>query len=140
MKTEKVSVNLSPTELGQIDLLVERGLYDNRSDFMRAAARKALETHAADFQQFLEPRHLKDEAETELMWALGIARLTKSEVAHFISKGKKLNIRVIGIFNVEGSITPEEIKQVVLSCKVSGKLIADDSVKDALGYLRESGN
>jgi Arc/MetJ-type ribon-helix-helix transcriptional regulator len=129
MKTEKISVNLSPAELGQIDLLVERGVFDNRSDFMRAAARKSLEGYAEVFKQFLEPGYLKEDKDISLMWAVGISGLTKNEIAHLIATGKKINIRVIGLFKIAGNITPEEIRQTVLSCKIHGKLMASDEVK-----------
>jgi hypothetical protein len=131
MKTEKVSVNLSPTELGQIDLLVERGFFDSRSDFMRTAARKSLESYASDFRQFLEPEHLKSEG-SDLVWGVGIIGLTKGEVTRLISKGKKIHIRVIGLYTIAKNITAEEIRQTVLSCKVYGKLIANDEAKTAL--------
>jgi len=140
MKTEKVSVNLSPTELGQIDLLVERGLFDGRSDFMRSAARKALEGYAADFKQFLEPEHLKEEEESNLMWAIGIAGLTKGEVTRLIAKGKKFHVRVIGLYHIASSVTPDEIRQLILSCKVYGKLTASDEVKAVLRDIEERGN
>ncbi|MCL2203682.1 MAG: hypothetical protein FWB88_07060 [Defluviitaleaceae bacterium] len=140
MKTEKVSVNLSPTELGQIDLLVERGLFDGRSDFMRSAARKTLEGYASDFRQFLEPEHLKGEEESDLMWAIGISGLTKGEATHLIAKGKKIHVRVIGLYNIAKGITPEEIRQIILSCKVYGKLTASDEVKEALRDIEERGN
>ena len=137
MKTEKVSVNLSPTELGQIDLLVDRGLFDSRSDFMRSAARKSLEGYTVDFQQFLEPEYLKNEKESDLIWAVGIMGLTKSEVTRLIMKGKKIHIRIIGLYTIAKNITPEEIQQSVLSCKVYGKLIASEEVKGALRNIEE---
>ncbi|MCL2215930.1 MAG: hypothetical protein FWB91_02795 [Defluviitaleaceae bacterium] len=122
MKTEKASVNLSPTELGQIDLLVERGLFDGRSDFMRSAARKTLEGYASDFRQFLEPEYLK------------------GEVTRLIAKRKKFHVRVIGLYNIAKGITPEEIRQIILSCKVYGKLTASDEVKEVLRDIEERGN
>ena len=138
MKTEKVSVNLSPAELGQIDLLVERGLFDGRSDFMRSAARKTLEGYASHFQQFLEPDYLKGDAGSELKWAIGVSVLTKDEVTRLIAKGTKFHVRVIGLFNIAKSITPEEIRQLVLSCKVYGKLAASDEVKEVLREIEEN--
>ncbi|MCL2203354.1 MAG: ribbon-helix-helix protein, CopG family [Defluviitaleaceae bacterium] len=132
MKTEKVSVNLSPAELGQIDLLVARGVFDNRSDFMRAAARKTLEGYADSFKQFLEPEHLKEESTSALHRAIGISFLDQNEIAHMLAKGKKMHIRVIGLLNIAKSITPEQIKETILSCKVYGKLSASDEVKAIL--------
>jgi len=140
VKTEKVSVNLSPTELGQIDLLVERGLFDGRSDFMRSAARKSLESYASDFQQFLEPEYLKGEEGSNLIWAVGIAELTKGEVTRLINKGNKIHVRIIGLYIIAKNITPDEIRQSVLSCKIYGKLMASDEVKEALRDIEAGGN
>ena len=140
MKTEKVCVNLTPTELGQIDLLIERGLYDSRSDFLRTAGRKQLENYAADIQQFLEPAHLQVEDSTSLMWALGISGLTKGEIDDLIAKRRKIHIRVIGMFTISDKATVEEIRQVVESCKVRGKLVASPEIKAALQEIEERSN
>ena len=140
MKTEKVCVNLTPTELGQIDLLIERGLYDSRSDFMRTAARKQLENYANDIQQFLEPTQLTEDEKISLMWSLGISGLTKSGIEELLAKGKKAHIRAIGVFTISDKATVEEIRQVVDSCKVYGKLVAKPEIKAALLEIEERRN
>jgi Arc/MetJ-type ribon-helix-helix transcriptional regulator len=33
-ETEKITLNLGPVDLGQIDLLVQEGFYSNRTDFI----------------------------------------------------------------------------------------------------------
>ncbi|MCL2628395.1 MAG: hypothetical protein FWD44_06860 [Oscillospiraceae bacterium] len=137
MKTEKISVNLSPVELGQIDCLVERGLFDSRSDFMRSAARKSLDNYSDEFQKFLNPEHLSGES-TGLWFTIGITALSKNDVKNFIASNKKINIRVIGLLNISNSITPNEIKQVVKSCKVHGKLVASKEAKEALREIEET--
>jgi len=139
MKTEKVSVNLSPVELGQIDCLVERGLFDNRSDFIRAAARKSLEDYTEDIRQFLEPKNLENES-TGLTFIFGIGALSKDEIKNYIQKNKKIHIRVIGMFSISKNVTPEEIKQVVQSCRVHGVLIASEEVSAALKEIAENDN
>jgi len=139
MKTEKISVNLSPVELGQIDYLVESGLYDSRSDFMRSAARKTLENYTENIKEFLDSSKLPSE-QTSFTFAIGISGLTKKEVQHAIATNTKISIRVIGLFTISGSITPEEIRQVVVSCKVHGKLIASKEVKATLAEIESEGN
>jgi len=140
MKTEKVSVNLSPTELGQIDMLVEMGLFDSRSDFMRSSARKSLENYASHFQQFLKPEDLKDEEESNLTWGIGIMGLTKSEVNRLLAKGKKIHVRIIGLYTIPKNVTPDDIRQLILSCKVYGKLVASDEIKEVLREIEEREN
>ena len=45
-ETEKVTINLGPVDLGQIDLLVQEGFYSNRTDFIGTAIRNQLAQHA----------------------------------------------------------------------------------------------
>jgi len=141
MKTEKISVNLSPVELGQIDYLVGRGLFDSRSDFMRSAARKALERYEAEIRLFISPEHHLDiEAEGKsrnFMFSLGVLGITKNEVARMIKERKKTHIRVIGVFVIPAGITPGEICQVVASCKVYGKIAASKEVIDVLKEIEK---
>lgn len=132
MKTEKVSVNLSPTELGLIDLLVERGMFDNRSDFMRASARKTLEGYENSVDEFLHPSFLFDESKITLVCALGVAELTQSHISHCIYHNKKIHIRAIGLLKVADGITPQDILATVDSCKIHGKIAASQEVKAIL--------
>jgi len=53
-KTEKITLNLSLIDLGQIDLLVQEGFYANRTDFLRTAARAQLAVHAEALQRTVE--------------------------------------------------------------------------------------
>jgi Arc/MetJ-type ribon-helix-helix transcriptional regulator len=43
---EKITINLGPVDLGQIDLLVQEGFYQNRTDFIRTAIRNQLTAHS----------------------------------------------------------------------------------------------
>ena len=45
-ETEKITINLGLVDLGQIDLLVQEGFYQNRTDFIRTAIRNQLGAHA----------------------------------------------------------------------------------------------
>ncbi len=37
-KSEKITINIGPVDLGQIDLLVDEGFYANRTDFIRTGS------------------------------------------------------------------------------------------------------
>ena len=139
MKTEKISVNLSPVELGQIDYLVERGLYDSRSDFMRSAARKVLEGHADKVKEFLEPENFNDEP-VHPVFVLGAGVMSKSHIQRAIANNLKLKIRVIGLCTVPDNVTPDEIRQAVISFKVYGKLIASKEVRAVLEEIEAENN
>ena len=44
--TEKITINMSPVDLGQVDLLVSEGFYSNCTDFIRTAIRNQINVHA----------------------------------------------------------------------------------------------
>ena len=48
---EKITVNMPPVHLGQIDLLVQEGFYQNRTDFIRTAIRNQLNVHVEAVKQ-----------------------------------------------------------------------------------------
>ncbi len=50
-ETEKITINRSAVDLGKIDLLVQEGLYSNRTDFIRTAIRNQLDMHSIELQQ-----------------------------------------------------------------------------------------
>jgi Arc/MetJ-type ribon-helix-helix transcriptional regulator len=48
---EKITINMGPVDLGQIDLLVREGFYQNRTDFIRTAIRNQIGEHAEAVKQ-----------------------------------------------------------------------------------------
>ncbi|MCL2203382.1 MAG: hypothetical protein FWB88_05545 [Defluviitaleaceae bacterium] len=133
VKTEKITINLTPTEVGQIDYLVERGLYTNRSDFIRLAIRKQADSHTGDINQFLAPAVPETDG-MRYFGGLGIFRLTHVYVENLITFNAKVHIRVVGALTIDKAITREQLSQVVASIKVHGKTFAEDEVKQ---FLRE---
>ena len=55
---EKITINMPPVDLGQIDLLVREGFYQNRTDFIRTAIRNQLGTHADAVRQTVVRKEL----------------------------------------------------------------------------------
>ena len=45
-RSEKITINLGLIDLGQIDLLVSEGFFTNRTDFIRTAIRRQLESRS----------------------------------------------------------------------------------------------
>ena len=48
---EKITINMAPVDLGQIDLLVQGGFYQNRTDFIRTAIRNQPNSHSEAVRQ-----------------------------------------------------------------------------------------
>ncbi|MGG5820873.1 hypothetical protein [Falsiroseomonas sp. HW251] len=57
-ESEKVKINLGHIDLGHIDLLVQDGLYGNRTDFIRTAICNQIERHAEAERQSVVRRGL----------------------------------------------------------------------------------
>jgi hypothetical protein len=56
--SEKITINLGPIDLGQIDLLVSEGFYANRTDLIRTAIRNQLNLHADVVRQTVARKSL----------------------------------------------------------------------------------
>ena len=129
MKSEKITVNLTPTELAQIDYLVDKGMYVGRSDFIRLAIRKQVEAHQSDFDQFTKFSNEMVTDNIRPSVAIGILSLGEYALQSYIIKGEKLNINVIGVLSFKDDVTIELLEKAVANIKVHGKIIAKDEVK-----------
>ena len=50
-RSEKITINIGLVDLGQIDLLVSEGFFANRTDFIRTAIRRQLESRSGAVRQ-----------------------------------------------------------------------------------------
>jgi Arc/MetJ-type ribon-helix-helix transcriptional regulator len=125
--TEKITVNLSPLDLGKIDLLAEQGHYSNRTDFIRAAIRAQLESHLWDFQQALRLRP----------FVMGIASYGKKELEYHRARHRKLQLDIVGALYIGRDVTPELALEVIESVRVRGMFNASPEVKAALADRTE---
>ena len=120
--TEKITINLSATDLGRIDLLAEEGFYSNRTDFIRTAIRKELDSHQDVVQKSVVRREM----------VLGIISHSRKSLERHIAKKVKLDINVVGGLILAKDVTPEIAVGAIRSVKVYGVLRASDAVKEAL--------
>jgi len=128
-ETEKLTINLGAVELAQIDVLVEQGLYSNRSDFIRTAIRKDLEGQREKIERQLKPLASKQEWET----VIGIGGVDKTVLEEWAAAGnEKMNISGIGVFIVPKDISVELFEKAVGKCIVRGKLVASDEIREAI--------
>ncbi|MEW6181366.1 MAG: CopG family transcriptional regulator [Chloroflexota bacterium] len=120
---EKVTINLSVVDLGQIDVLVEEGYYSSRTDFLRTAARAQLEKQAETLQQILRRRGL----------SMGVLRLSRKELEEYAEKGEKLDVRVVGMLAIDADVPPQLAAAVIGNLQVFGVVRASRAVRAALG-------
>lgn len=133
--SEKVSVNFSAMELGQIDALVEQGFYSDRSDLIRTAVRAELDKRSNDLEIILKaksPYEILSSDKDGLIVMTGILRLGKKELEAYKAGGIKLVIKMIGAFIIEKDVSPDLVKETIQSAKVWGKINATDEIKKIL--------
>jgi Arc/MetJ-type ribon-helix-helix transcriptional regulator len=121
--TEKITINLGFVDLGRIDLLVEEGFYTNRTDFIRAAVRSLLASHAVEVGQLIERRTLD----------VGLREFTADDLEAARVAGEVLHIKVVGLARLAPDISPALAQATIGSINVLGALQASAEVRAALG-------
>jgi len=132
-ETEKITINLGIVDLAQVDVLVEQGLYSNRSDLIRSAIRKQLEHQKEDIERALTPMGSK----VKWDWMVGIVGVEKTVLEEYSEQNEKLNISAVGMFIVPKNISVELFEKAVARCIVRGKLVASDEIKEVIRKMNE---
>ena len=120
--TEKITSNMGPVDLGQIDLLVREGFYSNRTDFIRTAIRNQLATHAEVVRQTAARQTL----------VLGVQHFTRRDLEAVRAAGERLSINVLGLATIADDVSPELAQATIESVVVLGAFRASAAVKRAL--------
>jgi Arc/MetJ-type ribon-helix-helix transcriptional regulator len=121
-ETEKITVNMSVVDLGKIDLLVQEGLFSNRTDFIRTAIRNQLENHEFELTQSVM-RH---------SFGIGVFSYNRKDLEDAKAEGKSIKFTVIGLLRLANDISPELAAQTVEEVHVRGVFRAPAAVKEAL--------
>lgn len=121
-ETEKITINLGLVDLGQIDLLVQEGFYQNRTDFIRMAIRNQLSSHAEAVNQTVARKTL----------VLGLQHYTRRDLEAVRASGETLQIKVLGLASIADDVPPELALETIDSLEVLGAFRASPAVKAAL--------
>jgi Arc/MetJ-type ribon-helix-helix transcriptional regulator len=119
---EKITINMGPVDLGQIDLLVREGFYQNRTDFIRTAIRNQLNTHDEVVRQVVVRKEL----------VLGLQHYTRGDLEAVRAAGETLEIKVLGLASIGDDVSPELALETIASLEVLGAFRASPAVKAAL--------
>ncbi len=119
---EKITINMAPVDLGQIDLLVQEGFYQNRTDFIRTAIRNQLTTHAESVRQTVSRKEL----------VLGLQHYTRHDLEAVRAGGETLEIKALGLASIADDVSPELALATIDSIVVLGAFRASPAVKAAL--------
>ncbi|MEC5409356.1 CopG family transcriptional regulator [Paraburkholderia sp. MPAMCS5] len=121
-ESEKITINVGPVDLGQIDLLVLEGFYSNRTDLIRTAIRNQLALHAQAVQETVTRRAL----------VLGLQHFSRQDLEAVRAAHQRLTIQVLGLASIARDVTPELALATIDSVLVMGAFHAPAAVKAAL--------
>jgi Arc/MetJ-type ribon-helix-helix transcriptional regulator len=121
-RTEKITINIGLVDLGLIDLLVEEGFYSNRTDFIRAAIRRQLDSRATTVDDTVQRRAL----------TLGTRYLSRRDLEAVRDAGQQIELRVLGLATIADDVSPELALATIASVEVLGAFRAPRAVKAAL--------
>jgi len=120
--TEKITINLSPVDLGRIDVLVEQGLFSNRTDLIRSAIRTLLSK---------EERVIED-VTTRKSFSIGVIMLNRRDLERLREEKKKVAYRIIGSLMLSKDIDPDLARETIESISVRGSLRMSAKLREAL--------
>ena len=122
--SEKVSVNMNIATLSQIDLLVDKGYYSNRSDFINQAVREALHEKKSVIEEMS-----KQQNDLDFRWFIGVMSLEKEELLKSKENQVKIKIKGYGLLGIDSELDDLVIENVE-SIAVKGKVICSDRIKN----------
>ena len=121
-ETEKITINMNIIDLGKVDLLVQEGFYQNRTDFIRTAIRSQLDKHEVAVQNSI----IRNE------FGLGVFGCSRDDLEKALANGERKNFNVIGLLVIQSNVTPELADQAIDSIRLIGSFRASDEVKAIL--------
>ncbi|GFN29883.1 CopG family transcriptional regulator [Paenibacillus xylaniclasticus] len=127
---EKVSINLGPVDLGQIDLLVDQGYYNNRTDFIRIAIKSLLDSHSAAITEIKDKKY----------FVVGVLDFDREQLEEMRRDGTRLDIKLIGGLVLSNDITVELAKATIGKARIFGTIRAREDVKTFLRSLQSHSN
>jgi Arc/MetJ-type ribon-helix-helix transcriptional regulator len=121
-KSEKITINVGLVDLGQIDLLVNEGFFANRTDFIRTAIRRQLESRSSAVDKTVARREL----------TLGREHYSRHDLEELRDSGRMVELRVLGLASIADDVSPELALATIAAVEVLGAFRAPRAVKAAL--------
>ncbi|MFW9924437.1 MAG: hypothetical protein ACFFDW_14230 [Candidatus Thorarchaeota archaeon] len=143
-KMEKITVNLPPVELGRIDLLVEAGIYPTRTEFIRSAIRKILDSHEeyiADRLEMLRKEttgiETKEEEAISSLFGMGVMNLGKKNFERALAQNKKIHVTFVGLLVIDKNVSAQLVEKTVEKVRVYGVIKASNEVRKSLEKINQ---
>ena len=125
---EKITFNITPVDLGRVDMLVEEGFYQNRSDFIRAAVRRELDSHQGD---------LAAKGARLPSWTAGTVRYTRQDLETMARGSEKLDLNGVGSLVIEADVPASLVEWVFGRIRWYGTIEAQPAILRVLERKRE---
>lgn len=126
LEPEKITITLTPVDLGKIDLLVAEGLFHNRTDLIRDAIRRVLDQHVRLIENKVQ-MHKVD---------VGSVDISAADLEELRSKGIRVNVKVIGRCTIRDDVTEDLASETIESLTVYGVLRAPRAVLEVINRRR----
>ena len=125
LQTEKVSASIDAADAARIDLLIDRGLYADRSDFISKAITDLLAK-----QEPVIDEALSEERKEHSAFFIGITKLDKNDFLEYKYRGERISIKGYGQLILESGID-DLIFETVESIHVVGSVSCSERVRKA---------
>src|SRR5450432_4529843 len=109
-RSEKITINVGLVDLGQIDLLVSEGFFANRTDFIRTAIRRQLESRSSAVDRTVARREL----------ALGSEHYSRRDLEALRDAGRMIEVRVLGLARIADDVSPDLALETIAAVEVLG--------------------
>ena len=143
VKMEKLTINLPPIEIGRMDILVETGYYPSRTEFIRAAIRKTLDSHQEfidtqikQYKEIFDEADMVEDKKYSKFFSMGVINLSKNYFDKVLAQNKKIKLQVVGLLVIDKKVTANLILKTVEFIRVFGVLKATPAVKSALNQIK----
>lgn len=127
MNTEKVSVNVNVVDLGKIELLIEKGVYTNKTDFMIKAIANELNKNEAFIQTTVT------ELDTDVHVQIGRVTYNAEKLTKLRASKMCQKLYVIGRLTIEDDVTLDMARATLLSIRVFGPSKMPAELRDYYG-------
>lgn len=114
MNTEKVSVNVNVVDVGKMELLVEKGIYTNKTDFMIKAITNELNKNEHILDSTIK------EMDTDVHVQIGKVHYDKDKLLSMRAANTGNKLYVIGRLIIDQDVPLALAKDTLLSIKVFG--------------------
>jgi Arc/MetJ-type ribon-helix-helix transcriptional regulator len=121
-RSEKITINVGLVDLGQIDLLVSEGFFANRTDFIRTAIRRQIDSRLGAVERTVERREL----------TLGSEHYSRRDLEALRDSGRMVELRVLGLASIAEDVSAELALATIARVEVLGAFRAPRQVRAAL--------